>query len=267
MTTLPAAQIDRSSPIPFYFQIARLLEEEIVTGRWPVGHRTVSEPALGEHFGVSRSVVRQALDRLERDGRIQRIKGRGTFVAPARERSWRLQSSEGFFQDEVGLGRSVTSRVLRAERGKIPGWATDALELPAGSPGVSIERLRFVDGELALYTVNHLPDRLAETVLSLSSEDSLYERLEEEHGVRVHGGRRVVEAVAARGRLASLLEVSRGTPLIFIESVTWDEQMQPFDCYQTWLRTDRMRIEVQVQSTATGGAVPPDAFGLAGSHG
>jgi GntR family transcriptional regulator len=249
--TLPPPSIDRDSPVPFYFQLGRVLEEEIVSGRWPVGHRLESEPTLGEHFGVSRSVIRQALDRLERDGHIQRVKGRGTFVTGGGNGSWRLQSSEGFFQEEVSrLGHKVTSKVLRAERAELPRWATEALELPAGARGVTIERLRFVDGQLALYNVNHLPDRLAGVVLAVSADDSLYERLEEEHGLRVHSGRRVVEAVAAKSRLASLLEVPRGAPLIFIESVSWDDQMRPFDCYQTWLRTDRTRLEVQVTRTS-----------------
>lgn len=253
--TLPAAAIDRGSPVPFYFQLARVLEEEIVSGRWPVGYQLESEPALGEHFGVSRSVIRQALDRLERDGHVQRIKGRGTFVSGAGSRPWRLQSSEGFFQEEVArLGHTVTSRVLRAERAVLPRWATDALVLPAGSTGATVERLRYLDGELALYTVNHVPEAFADTVLALDPDDSLYERLEAEHGLRVDTGRRVVEAVAAKDRLASLLEVPRGTPLVFIESVSWDDQMRPFDCYQTWLRTDRTRIEVEVSRSVDGAA-------------
>jgi hypothetical protein len=38
--------------------------------------------------------------------------------------------------------------------------------------------------------------------------------------------------------------------VLFIESVTWDRNLRPFDCYQTWLRTDRMKIDVQVASSS-----------------
>jgi GntR family transcriptional regulator len=255
--TMPASSIDRASPVPFYFQLARLLREEIASGRWAPGMQIAAEPALGEHFGVSRSVIRQALDRLEREGVVRRVKGRGTFVVGPSNDSWRLQSSDGFFHEEVGLGHLVTSKILRAEAGPLPRWATTALELAHGSDGATIERLRFVDGKIALYTVNHAPPELAETVRTLRAEDSLYERLEREHGLAVHSGRRVVEAVAAQARLAELLEVQRATPLVFIESVSWDEHRRPFDCYQTWLRTDRTRIEVQVTRSGDG-TVPPD---------
>lgn len=238
--------IDRSSPVPFYFQLAGLIQEEIATGRLAPGAQ-LPEPELGDHFGVSRSVTRQALDRLERDGNVRRVKGRGTFVVGVAGGSWRLQSSEGFFQEEVArLGHRVTSKILRAETGPLPRWATAALELPDGAEGVTIERLRFVDAQIALYNVNHAPAALAETALSLQPGDSLYERIERDHGIGVHGARRVAEAVPAEARMAKLLDVGRATPLILIESVSWDEQLCPFDCYQTWLRPDRARIEVQV---------------------
>jgi GntR family transcriptional regulator len=248
MNALPAAQIDRASPVPFYFQLARLLEEEITSGRWAPGHQVASEPSIGDHFGLSRSTVRQALLRLESEGLIQRQKGRGTFVADARSRSWLLQSSEGFFQEEVDrLGFKVTTRILEAKVTSLPGWAAEALRLPKGDEGAVLKRLRWLEGLLALYTVNYLPVALAGTVMSLDANDSLYEHLEEKEGLRVFGGRRVVEAVAAKERLARLLEVPPNAPLAYIESVSWDANLQPFDCYQTWLRTDRMRIEVQVE--------------------
>src|SRR4029077_20347359 len=77
------ARIDRSSPIPLYFQLARVLTEEIVKGERQPGERLASEPAIGDRFQVSRPTVRLALQRLEAEGLIERIKGRGTFIADA----------------------------------------------------------------------------------------------------------------------------------------------------------------------------------------
>ena len=107
---LTALVLDRGSPVPLYFQIERLIEQAILSGRAGPGTRVPSEPSLAEHFGVSRSVVRQSLVRLEQEGFLSRFRGRGSFVRETERRSWRLQGSEGFFQDEVDrLGRSVTS--------------------------------------------------------------------------------------------------------------------------------------------------------------
>jgi GntR family transcriptional regulator len=249
----PAVLIDRASPVPYYFQLAELLEQEITGGRWQSGFRLPSEPELCEQFGLSRTTVRQALARLEKRGLIERLKGQGTFVRQGLPGLWLLQSSEGFFQDEVDrLGRTVTSRILRAERGSLPAWACQALELLPGTEGATLERLRSVDGLVALYVVNHLPAAVAEAALAITNQnESLYRRLREQAEVVPHGGRRTLEAIAAEPWLAELLELPPGAPVAFIESVSWDADMRPFDCYRAWLRTDRTRVDIQAAGPAT----------------
>ena len=263
MSFLEPKTIDRSSPLPLYYQLARLLSEDIVRGRLAPGERLTSEPDIGSLFGVSRATVRQALQRLESEGLIQRIKGRGTFVAGSRERSWLLQSSGGFFHEEVDrLGFDVSSRVLRAEVAPLTHWATDALGLAEGSKGVTLERVRYIDGKPALYVSDYLPARFADAALSLVDDDgSLYERLEERAGVTVYGGRRTLEAVHAEQRVTEMLEVKSRSPLTFIESISWDAELQPFHAFQSWLRTDRIRIEVQVVRTQSGDSLPNAAAG------
>jgi DNA-binding GntR family transcriptional regulator len=258
VTDLPPPVIDRNSPVPFYFQLAELLEQEIASGRWEAGMRLPSEPELCERYGLSRTTIRQALARLEQRGLIDRRKGQGTFVNRGQPGLWLLQSSEGFFQDEVDrTGRTVTSQILRAERGALPPWACDALELPRGSTGATLERLRSVDDAVALYVINHLPDRLADAALAITNpNESLYRRLRERAGVVPHGGRRTLEAVPAEEWSAALLELEPGAPVAFIESVGWDEDLRPFDTYRAWLRTDRTRIDIQVSGPAAAATHP-----------
>lgn len=77
----PARYLDRSSFVPLYYQLQEVLKEQIESGHWQPGELLPSEPDLARRFGVSRAVVRQALDILEDDRQIVRIRGRGTFVA------------------------------------------------------------------------------------------------------------------------------------------------------------------------------------------
>jgi GntR family transcriptional regulator len=257
MTTIspsPSSKIDRRSPVPLYFLLARVLTEEITSGRWVAGDRISSEPEICEAYGVSRATVRQALLRLENESMIERFKGRGTFVADSRNRSWMLQSSEGFFHDEVGrFGVNVTSTILRAEVAPLPHWATEALNLPDGSDGVILERLRYIDGKVMLHVSDYLLPRYAHAALSLKDRDgSLYDRLATEAGVTVAGGRRILEATRAAENIAKLLDVGQRAPLLLIESVSWDDNQQPFHCYHSWLRTDRIPIEIEVTRPQSG---------------
>lgn len=244
------ARIDRSSPMPFYHQLRELLEEEIRGGRWAPGDRLPTESELCEQFGVSRSTVRQALAALESDAVAERQKGLGTFVAQARPQTWLVQSSDGVFRQDLDrMGHHVSTRVLRAVLEPLPRWAADALGAAPDADGVTLERLRHVDGRAALYVVSHLPAFTAATVLAADlGGESLYDLLQREHGLEIHGARRTLEAVVAADRLARLLETAAGSPLAFVESVSWDGSQRPFDCYRAWLRTDRLPIEIGVSS-------------------
>lgn len=255
---LPDVTVDRSSPVPFYFQLAEVLEQEIISGRWKPGTRLPSEPELCERFALSRTTIRQALGRLEQRGLIDRLKGQGTFVQQAQPGLWLLQSSGGFFQEEVDrLGRTVTSQILRAERETLPDWACRALELPDRSEGASLERLRLLDGKVALYVVNHLAPHAADAALDVSNPNaSLYRRLNERVGITPHGGRRTLEALPAEARIAELLELHEGDPVALIESVAWDAEMRHFDCYRAWLRTDRTRIVIHALGPETAATHP-----------
>ena len=96
-----------------------------------------------------------------------------------------------------------------------------------------------------MHVSDYLPAEFATAALSLRHhEGSLYDLLEHE-GVRVSaaaaGFRRCADL-----ELAALLDVGSRAPLLFIESVSWDAQLTPFHCYQTWLRSDRITIDYPV---------------------
>jgi GntR family transcriptional regulator len=73
--------LQRSSPVPLYYQLQELLKQEIEAGTWAAGTQLPSEPDLAHFFAVNRTVVRQALEMLEGDGQVSRQRGRGTFVS------------------------------------------------------------------------------------------------------------------------------------------------------------------------------------------
>jgi GntR family transcriptional regulator len=243
--------IDRSSSLPFHFQLRKLLEEQIATGRWSQGDRLPSEPFLSEYYSLSRATVRQALHALEQQGLIRKEKGRGAFVNRTSSGSWLLQWDGGLFDDELSRrNKTVESTVLSAGIDRLPRWASHALQLSRGAEGVTLERLRRVEGKLALYVVNYLPDEYAPILAEVRrlSTASLYGTLREQCGVEVAGSSRMLEAVSASPLLSRRLGVPRQFPLVYIQSVTRDATSKPIDCYRAWLRTDRLRIAVETDT-------------------
>jgi GntR family transcriptional regulator, transcriptional repressor for pyruvate dehydrogenase complex len=61
-------------------QVARMISDEILGGRFKAGERLPTERELGETFGVSRNVVREAIARLTFEGTVEPRQGSGVFV-------------------------------------------------------------------------------------------------------------------------------------------------------------------------------------------
>ncbi|TME13880.1 MAG: GntR family transcriptional regulator [Chloroflexi bacterium] len=73
-------RIERGSRVPYYRQLLQILHRGIEEGRWKAGELIPSESALVATYGISRTVIRQALDLLSIQGQVRRVKGKGTFV-------------------------------------------------------------------------------------------------------------------------------------------------------------------------------------------
>jgi DNA-binding FadR family transcriptional regulator len=56
------------------------LKDKIFSGDLPPGHKLPSEAELIEEFGVSRTVIREAVTRLRAEGLVETFQGRGSFV-------------------------------------------------------------------------------------------------------------------------------------------------------------------------------------------
>ncbi len=72
--------IVRQSPIPYHHQLFEILRDAIRGGIWPPGAMIPSEAQLAETYGISRTVIRSAVQRLIVDRLVQRIKGKGIVV-------------------------------------------------------------------------------------------------------------------------------------------------------------------------------------------
>lgn len=64
-----------------YIQIAKQVKEYLESGALGAGEKLDTEEELAKKFGVSRPTIRQALSVLEKEGYIDRIHGKGTFVS------------------------------------------------------------------------------------------------------------------------------------------------------------------------------------------
>ena len=86
-------RLDRSTPIPLYYQLKGFILQEIQNGTYPVGSCIPTEMEIRDRFNLSRTTIRQAISELVQEGRLERRTSKGTFVTLPKEK---LPSTSSF---------------------------------------------------------------------------------------------------------------------------------------------------------------------------
>jgi len=251
----PFQLVDKHSPIPLYFQVENIIQSSIQNGGLKPGDQLPTEQELCDHFKVSRSVIRPALHNLALQGLIERVPGRGTFVAQPKLREALMRELLGFHEDTIRQGHQPATQIL--EQAPIPATPAlaELLDIGIDEPVLALKRLRFLDQEPHLISETYLP---LDIQPALADEDfsagSLYQILETRYGLFLSHGRRVVEVALASEDEARLLEVKPGAPLLLLTSLAFLDDGRPIEYSIGKHRADRTRFEVDLIRTRRGPA-------------
>jgi GntR family transcriptional regulator len=159
--------------VPKHYEVRDRIAELI--GGAAVGTPVPTERELAERLHTSRTTVRQALAALELDGKLERIQGRGTFVAePKRVLVRQLTSLTDDLRTQ-GLAPSTT--VLSVTQERAADAVAQRLQLRPGTRVHRVERLRGVSGEPLAHEIAHLAGPLPRLRQELERRGSLYQTL------------------------------------------------------------------------------------------
>ena len=245
MPTRPRLVVDRSSPVPLYFQVASQLERAVESGELPPGTRMDNEIALAEELGLSRPTVRQAIQYLVDKGLLLRRRGVGTHVARPRVR--RDVGLTSLFDDLTKSGQVPTTEVLSRTVREVSGVLAAALEVPEGTPVVALERLRRARGEPLAIMRNYVRSGLAELTARRLERHGLYELLRSA-GVTLAAAQQSIGARRATAAEARLLDETRGAPVLTVRRTTFDQHGVVVEYGDHVYRASRYSFEVALTS-------------------
>ncbi|RKT36017.1 GntR family transcriptional regulator [Microbacterium sp. AG1240] len=244
--------IERTSPVPYYEQLFEILRARIVAGEVPADERLPSELELCREFGLSRATVRQTLSKLESDGFARRVPRRGVFAtSPEAPSGWTVQ--EGFLESQIRHGRTgIETEVTDAGFVTPPDHVAEALRVASDDRVFAIERVRSLNGRVAMFSTNWFPDAVGRTMSTadavLDGTGSVNERLREA-GFVTSGARRLIHATLPPAVVAQHLRIHTDQPVLRVRSLSWDHSDTRFDYYETWVLTDVIPLEVSVAAS------------------
>ena len=240
---VPRIEIDRSSPVPLYFQISRRLEEAVDRGDLTPGERLPNEIEFAESLAISRPTMRRALDDLVEKGMLTRKKGVGTRVANAQVR--RRVALTSLHDDLAAAGRHPQTQVLTFDAGCTDRHAARELGVAVDECLVYCERLRLADGRPLAILRNWLPARFNDIVAADLEAHGLYRLLGERNG-RPSVAKQRITALPAGAAEAKLLGTKRNAPLISMQRTAFDGAGHAVEFADNLYRADLYAIEVTV---------------------
>ncbi|MBC2775542.1 GntR family transcriptional regulator [Rhizobium sp. AQ_MP] len=203
------------------------------------GDKLPSISELGEISGVSMISVRHALDKLEREGRIIRHQGVGTFVAERRIMMEPSRSGE-LLQTLSTATRpaDMATQLIHLAVGMPSEGVAHALSIPQGQPVWEILRLRSLRDKPAILERAILPLNLVPTLDQemLASGASLYRFLSDTHGLNDTHIEQFFEVVPPSRMEQQKLKIGNDELVVRIRGVSFTSDDVPFDCWQQTYR-------------------------------
>jgi len=240
-------RIDLNNPIPYYIQVKESIRQAIEASEWKPGDQIPGEPTLCSIFGVSRTVIRQALGELEHEALINKRRGKGTFVAEPKIVENLVQKLTGFYEDMSDRGHPPVSLILKQLVKPAGSEEASFLQIEPGTPVIEIERLRFVEDLPLVLVTTYIPYLFCSDLLKTDlSHQSLYSVLERQFGLTIARGHRTIESVAANKYEAELLQIDVGAPLMLLDSISFLTDGTPIEYYHALHRGDRSQFEVEL---------------------
>jgi GntR family transcriptional regulator len=207
----------RPVDVPMHSVVRTELLTQIRSGRLHPGDQVPTEPQLMAAFNVSRTTVRRALRDLETMGLIDRQPGRGSFVSEPKVEP-RLDRLTGFVEDMEALGLDATASVELIESLPADAEVSQQLQLAPGESVVHIERVRLANGTPISFDDSYFPADLGSRIATENlEEEPFYSILEGKYGIALAGADYVLSASSADERVAHLLSIAVGAPVLRLE--------------------------------------------------
>lgn len=249
MVLLRNIRLDKSVPIPLYFQLKELILSEIKAGNYKIGSIIPTEIELSDMFGISRTTVRQAITELVQEGWLYRVKSKGTFVSkPKIEQSF-IQTL-GSFNDQIAqLGRTPSTELLNFEVIEAPDEVAKKLKLKPNEKVIYIHRRRYADEDPIVMVKTYVPYSKCAFVMDHDLEkESLYPVLAKQSDTEIYKVHRYIEAVEADDYDIENLNITSDKAIQQFLSIGYNVYDEPIEYSLARYRGDRNRFEVIISA-------------------
>lgn len=230
-----------------YLRLYRVLSQALAEGRFGTGQLLPSEPRLMRDYGVSRSTVRRALERLETEGRIERKRGSGTFARDQGSAAAVPRDLSPLLDVTASPPAAATSRTIAFRRIPTPPFLLSA-QPGFGAAALLIRHIRYVEREPVALQTAYLPEGIGDglTRQRLGADGGAILTVLATLGHRSATLEREFAALEADPLAANSLELAVGAPMFNVRTLARDPQRRILAYVNCVYRPDRYEAHAAV---------------------
>ena len=234
-------EITRRRGISYYHQLYTLLAAALADGAIAAGSALPSETELMARFAVSRNTVRRALGQLEKEKRIIRRRGSGSYARNPPTAAISLEKGVEVVQSVDSAQLQIVSRLLRVQSGPTPEFIRRR-DPRFGDESLLIQRCHTLKAAPFMFSTSYVPGHLAPKLKRSALSRLAPLAALEAAGVSPASAEQSTTAVAADSLAARHLRVDLASALLCILRLIRDEDGEAIEHQSHLFRPDRFQL-------------------------
>ncbi len=237
-------KINPTSSIPLIQQVETLLRDLIVVKEYQNGKLLPNELELAKVMGVSRTTLRQAINKLVFEELLIRKKGRGTWVNQQCHISSKSKNWMSFTQEMAAREIPIKNFELHISWVNPTKKTATFFDIKMDSKILRLARLRGTpDGPFVYF------ESFFDPKIGMTGDENfklpLYEMLKQSFNVIAYKSQEEISAMAADDHIAEKLDIGIGSPILFRRRYVVDKQGKPIEYNKGYYRSDRFIYAIE----------------------
>jgi GntR family transcriptional regulator len=242
--------LDKTSLLPLYYQIKTIVLREIHEKHWTPDEMIPTELEFMEHFSLSRTTIRQALNDLVKENILYRKKGVGTFVSKPKINLQYMENSISFNDQILSIGLTPATKVLELSVIPAAEETVSEMDIPVNEKVILLTRVRYVENEPVALVKSFLPYELCASIMNVDLEkESLFQTLGLNEKTRIVKVTRLVEAQMATAEDCKLMQIGLGSPVQNFINKAFNSEGRIIEYSIARYRGDRNKFYVEINVT------------------
>ena len=211
-----------------YQQLFKLIEQDILSEKYPVGEFLPSENELTQIYKVSRDTVRKALSLLQEEGLIKKIKGQGSQVVKEETVNFPVSNLTSYQELVQKLGLRSKTNVVSLDKIIIDKKSSLITGFPEFRMVWKVVRQRVVDDLVSVLDTDYLDMELIPNVTRQIAEHSIYSYIEDDLKLHIDYAQKEITIDHSNDRDKILMDIGKDPYVVSIKSKVYLQDGRQF---------------------------------------